>query len=309
MTQFIDFNASKSVHYKRLAEELLKQKGWPRYYTMGYYTEDFGCEIFDFKIPLNEEQYNYIKSIVDECNAQDIPVSEYFCDNEAPEYIKINEPAFYCDPYEIHLDEAHYPCTIKMAIFYDGIEKAPQVIERNISLSHDDYLELLVWQLENKRASYNDLYEYRPQLFKMLNEKLRMIFSNGDIVAPIAVPMYTVELVSIKEDALALCGEPEVGCDIFYRSDEEAYEHSYINIEDRKMSFFYEYWDRKKEMTTKTLFLDDIDAVAVERALGVDSYAGIIDSLSFYFGAADGVTRFADFLRSKSIDFVEKDRY
>ena len=61
MTQFTDFNDNKSAHYKRLAEDLLSQKGWPRYYTMGYYTEDFGCEIFDFKIPLNEEQYNYIQ--------------------------------------------------------------------------------------------------------------------------------------------------------------------------------------------------------------------------------------------------------
>ena len=143
---------------------------------------------------------------------------------------------------------------------------------------------------------------------KMLDEKLRMIFSGGDIVAPIAVPMYTVELTSIKEDAFALCGEPEVSGEIFYRSDEEACEHSFLNIEDRNMSFFYEYWDRKTEITTKALYLEDIDAVAVEKALGVDSYAGIIDSLTVYFGAADGVVRFADFLRSKSIDFVEKDR-
>ena len=196
-----------------------------------------------------------------------------------------------------------------MAIFYDGIDKAPQVIERKISLSYDEYLELLVWQMNNKRASYNDLYEYKPQSFKMLDEKLRMIFSGGDIVAPIAVPMYTVELTSIKEDAFALCGEPEVSGEIFYRSDEEACEHSFLNIEDRNMSFFYEYWDRKTEITTKALYLEDIDAVAVEKALGVDSYAGIIDSLTVYFVAADGVARFADFLRSKSIDFVEKDRY
>jgi hypothetical protein len=121
--------------------------------------------------------------------------------------------------------------------------------------------------------------------------------------------MYTVELTSIKEDAFTLCGEPEIGSEIFYRSDEEAYEHSHLNIEDCNMSFFYEYWDRKKEITTKTLCLEDIDAVAVEKALGVDSYAGIIDSLTVYFGAADGVARFADFLRSKSIDFVEKYRY
>lgn len=309
MTKYTDLNNSKSANYEKLASELLSQKGWPRYYTMGYYSEDFGGEVFDFNIPLTEEQYNEVKVIVEECKAQDIPVSEYFCDNEAPEYIQIDEPGFYCAPDEINLDEAHYPCNIKMAIFYNGLDKAPQVIERKISLSYDEYFELLLWQLAYRRSSYNDLYKHKPQLFKMLDEKLRMIFTGSDIVAPIAVPMYTVELTSIKEDAFALCGEPEVGGEIFYRSDEECFEHSYINIEDRNMSFYYEYWDRKKEITTKTLYLEDIDAVAVEKALGVDSYAGIIDSLTVYFGAADGVARFADFLRSKSIDFVEKDRY
>lgn len=309
MTQFTDFNDNKSAHYKRLAEDLLSQKGWPRYYTMGYYSEDFGGEVFDFNMPLTQEQYNHIKSIVEECKALDIPVSEYFYDLESPEYIRLNLTGFCYDPEEIHLDKVYYPCKIKMAIFYDGIDKAPQIIEKTISLSYDEYLELLLWQMNNKRASYNDLYEYKPQSFKMLDEKLRMIFSGGDIVAPIAVPMYTVELTSIKEDAFTLCGEPEVGCDIFYRSDEEACEHSYLNIEDRNMSFFYEYWDRKEETTTKTLYLEDIDAVAVEKALGVDSYAGIIDSLTVYFGTSDGVARFAEFLRSKSIDFIEKDRH
>jgi hypothetical protein len=132
MTQFTDFNDNKSAHYKRLAEDLLSQKGWPRYYTMGYYYEDFGEEVFDFNIPLTEEQYNEVRAIVEECKAQDVPVSEYFCDNEAPEYIQIDEPGFYCVPDEINLDEAHYPCNIKMAIFYNGIDKAPQVIERKI---------------------------------------------------------------------------------------------------------------------------------------------------------------------------------
>ena len=309
MTQFTDFNDNKSAHYKRLAEDLLSQKGWPRYYTMGYYSEDFGGEVFDFNMPLTQEQYNHIKSVVEECKALDIPVSEYFYDLESPEYIRLNLTGFCYDPEEIHLDKVYYPCKIKMAIFYDGIDKAPQIIEKTISLSYDEYLELLLWQMNNKRASYNDLYEYKPQSFKMLDEKLRMIFSGGDIVAPISVPMYTVELTSIKEDAFTLCGEPEGGCDIFYRSDEEACEHSYLNIENRNMSFFYEYWDRKKEITTKTLYLEDIDAVAVEKALGVDNYAGIIDSLTVYFGTSDGVARFAEFLRSKSIDFIEKDRH
>lgn len=310
MNEFTDFNANKSARYQRLAEEFLSQKGWPRYYTMGYYSEDFGCEVFDFNIPLTEEQYNHIKSVVEECKALDIPVSEYFYDIEAPEYIQIDEPGFCCVPDEINLDEAHYPCKIKIAAFYDGIEKAPQILERNISLSYNEYLELLVWQLACRRCNYNDLYHVRPQLFKMLDERVRMFFAGGDIlVSPVHTPLYTVELCSIKEDAFTLCGEPEIECEISYHSNEETIEHSYISIEDRKIRLFYESYDRANEKTTEILVLDDIDAMAVEQALGVDSYAGIIDSLTLYFGASDGVARFAEFLRSKSIDFIEKDRH
>ena len=310
MTQLTDFNTNKSANYKRLAEELISQKGWPRYYTMGYYSEDFGCEVFDFNIPLTEEQYNHIKSVVEECKEQDIPVSEYFDDHESPEYVRLNLPGFCYDPSEINMDKVYYPCNIKMAVFYNGIDNAPQVIERKISLSYDEYLELLIWQLNNRNASYNDLYDCNQKLFKIVDDKVRMLFSGNDIcVMPPVVPMYAVELTSIKEDAFQLCGEGELQREIFYNHNNEFSEHSFLDIMDRKMSFSFGRYDYSKEMTTEVLILEDIDALAVEKALGVDNYAGIVDSLSLYFGARDGVACFAEFLRSKSIDFIEKDQY
>lgn len=309
MTQYNDFNANKGAHYTKLASGLLSQKGWPRYYAVGYYSEDFGDEVYDFNIPLTEEQYNQLKPVAEECKAEGIDLWDYFEDDNYPKYLHLEEPGFYSAPRTINLDKVGYPCKIKVAIFYDGIEKAPQVVERTLVLSEDEYMELIVWQLFNRRASYNDLHNYRPQLFDTIDEKIRMIFPSGSVgIMPVTVPVYAVELISIKEDAFKLCGEAEIGREIFYSDNKEFAEHSYVSIEDRKMRFFFERYDYAKEISTEILELEDIDAIAVEQALGVDSYAGIIDSLSVYFGASDGVARFAEFLRSKSIDFVEKGR-
>lgn len=309
MVQY-NFNLPKCANYNKLASELLDQKGWPRYYAVGYYSEDFGDEVWDFNVPFTEEQYNQMKPIVEECKAEDIDLWDYFDGETYPEFLRLDEPGFCSDPRTINLDKAGYPCKIKMAIFYDGIDKAPQVVERVIVLSRDEYQELLVWQLMHRRSSYNDLHENNPQLFKAVDEKIRMIFSvDGSGVMPFAVPSFAVELIDIKEDAFQLCGEAGLERNIFSHSNEEFAEQSFVGIEDRKMQFFYECFNYAEGRTTEILVLDDIDAIAVEKALGVDSYAGIADSLSVYFGARDGVARFAEFLRSKSIAFVEKDRH
>jgi hypothetical protein len=119
------------------------------------------------------------------------------------------------------------------------------------------------------------------------------------------VPAFVVELTGIKEDAFYLCGEASRSREIFRHINDDYAESTFVFIEDRKMYFRFEHFDYDKSETTESLLLDDIDAIAVQRALGVDNYAGIMDSLSVYFGASDGVARFAEFLRSKSIDFVE----
>jgi hypothetical protein len=307
---YYNFNLSKHANYIKLASELLAQKGWPRYYAVGYYSEDFGDEVCDFNVPFTEEQYNEVRAIIEECKAKDIDLWDYFDGENYPEFLRLDEPGFHSDPRTINLDMAGYPCKIKMAIFYDGIDKAPQVIERVIVLSYDEFHELLVWQLMHRRSNYNDLHEDRPQLFKAVDEKIRMIFSSDDGgIMPFTVPLFAVELIDIKEEAFQLCGEADIERDIFNHSYEEIAERSFVGIDDRKMMFCYECFNYEKGRTSEILVLDDIDAIAVEQALGVDSYAGIVDSLSVYFGERDGVARFAEFLRSKSIDFVEKDRH
>lgn len=310
MTQYNDFNAEKRAHYNKLAAELLSKKGWPRYYAVGYYSEDFGDEVWDFNVPLTEEQYNQMKTIVEECKAEDIDLSDYFYDNEAPEYIQLNELGFDRNPRTIDLDDVHYPCNIKMAIFYDGLDKVPQITDRVIVLSHAEYQELLEWQLLSRSASYNDLHNDRPQLYKAVDEKIRMVFEGDDIgIMPMTVPIFAVELTSIKAEAIQLCGEDGLRRQIFCSSSEEAVECSSVDIEDCKMNLFYQRFDIAKQMVTDTMLLDNIDAIAVEKALGVSSYAGIADYLVEHYDTSDGVARFAEFLRSKSIAFVEKDKH
>ncbi len=305
MTLF-NSNLNKPAHYNKLASELLSQKSWPRYFTVGYYSEDYGGEIHEFNIPLTEEQYNEMKPIAEQCKAEDIDLWDYYYDSKFPEYLLLDEPGFYCEPRTIDLDMANYPCKIKLAIFYDGVEKAPQVIERVLVFSHDEYLELLEWQLMHRNASYNDLYDRLPELFKIVDDKVRSVFDVSNIgIMPYEVPAFVVELTGIKEDAFHLCGEDSKSREIYRHINDDYAENTFVLIEDRKMYFRFEHFDYDKSDTTESLLLDDIDAIAVQRALGVDNYAGIMDSLSVYFGASDGVARFAEFLRSKSIDFVE----
>ena len=184
---------------------------------------------------------------------------EYFDGKNVPEYIAAVEPYLCEAPSEIETETAYVDCKIKMAIFYDGLKEAPEVIDSCIFLSEEQYVNLLEWQLDNRHSNYNDLASKNFELFKVVNDKARARFNYGGIPYD-NTPTFTIELTSIQEDAYALFGEPSICGDIFESYIDQIAEHSYLSIENRVISFFYEAMNDDKWIEYTEV--NKIDAIA-----------------------------------------------
>lgn len=290
--------------YKQMAIELLNKKE-PRFYIVNYNDEICDDTPFEYYRSLNNEQLAEVKAMLAECKKQDIEIWEYLDDKEVPEYLAAPKPGLYLAPKSIDLETAYVGCDIKMAIFYDGLSNAPEVIDTYIILSEEEYTSLLEWQLEHRRSGYNDLGQDNYELFKVVNGKARNKFSL-DFCSPVSTPSFTIELTGIKADAIALCGEPDVEREIFFTSKDDFCEHSFLSIKDKKLLFFYEAMKGSEGMDFTTI--DEVDAIAVEKTLAVEDYTGIVDAIKERFNGKDGFYRFIEFLDENNIGYTKKNR-
>lgn len=294
-------SSSETKTYKQMAIELLNKNGKDRFYVMHY--RDLDCDTpHSYYKKLTDEQLAEVKNVVAQCEAEEIEMWEYFDNDTVPEYLAVSEP-FVCEaPSTVELDTPYYGCDIRMAVFYDGLSKAPKVVNTQIVLSQQMYVELLEWQLNNRRSGYNDLRYSNLELFKAIDELVRFKFS-FDGLDPLVTPAYAVELTGVQEDALTLCGEPGVELVLSYAHSDESSEASTLKIEDRVLSFQYEAWDSQGGWT-QSFNIENVDAIAVENMLAVDNYEGIIEVMKERFCGKEGFDRFVELLDKNSIDYT-----
>lgn len=293
---------AQTMNHKQMAIELLNKKDEPRFYIVSF--EDGDSDMpHSYYMKITKEQLVEIKGILDECKKEDIALWEYFDGKNVPEYIAAVEPYLCEAPSEIETETAYVECKIKMAIFYDGLSDAPEVIDSHIFLSEEEYVNLLEWQLDHRHSSYNDLASKNFELFKVVNDKARARFNYCGIPYD-DTPTFTIELTSIQEDAYALFGEPGISGDIFESYADNTVEHSYLSIENRVLEFFYEAMndDERIEFT----LVNKIDAIAVEKALEVDNYRGIINALKQRFNGREGFYRFIEVLDKNNISYTKE---
>lgn len=297
-------STAQTMNYKQMAIELLNKKDEPRFYIVSF--EDGDSDMpHSYYMKITKEQLVEIKGILDECKKEDIALWEYFDGKNVPEYIAAVEPYLCEAPSEIETETAYVDCKIKMAIFYDGLKEAPEVIDSCIFLSEEQYVNLLEWQLDNRHSNYNDLASKNFELFKVVNDKARARFNYGGIPYD-NTPTFTIELTSIQEDAYALFGEPSICADIFESYTDQIAEHSYLSIENRVLSFFYEAMNDDKWIEYTEV--NKIDAIAVEKAFEVDSYRGIAKVLKQKFNGREGFYHFIEFLDEHNIAYTKETR-
>ena len=288
---------------KQLAFEAICKIDTPAFYKVDYQDEEVD-EVYSFLLSFNDEQLVEVRKILSECNANGISLDEYFEECPVPQYLSTNRSGLFPAPVSICLEKSYHRCRVKIALYRDNIEKASEVINTDIMLWEEDFVSLLEWQLLNRESSYNDLYNTRPELFKTINNAVRSCFSN-DFVLPNAMPAFAVELTAIKQMAFDICGEPAISEEI-YAPNGEISEHSYLHIENRVLSFFYEKIVETENncVLEESVYIDDVDAIAVQDALGMSNYKGILCAIRESFGNRDGVLCFEEFLKENQIDFT-----
>lgn len=302
MKNIISTMEQKQSRYTTLATEYLKSKGAPSYYVVTYLGEEGGFDPSEYKM-ITDEQRAELEAAQAQYKAEECDLREHFADCDVPEYLAFSDLGDNClydaTPIEIEFDVRYVKCGVKVAAFYDGIDNAPKVYDTYMFLTEAEYIQLLAWQMANRRCNFNDLLGANYELFSIINQKIRGGWSK-DYISPIDTPIFAVDLVECKQDALKALGEPSVHYSIYEKFTNEKSEMTLLDIEERVLAFHYSsggndqycYWG-----------VENVDAIAVERAFGVDSYRDIAEHMTAEFGDAEGVAKFQKYLDDNKIDY------
>lgn len=255
---------------------------------------------------IDDQQRAEVEGIIAECEKDDIPMWEY-CDAEGiPEFLK-GGGDYYGYPNKVLLDTPYIRIKVKVAVFLGGLDSAPSVHDGCIYLTIEEYTSLLSWQMRNRHANYGDLHHDEPELFSIINGYVRNFWVDkvgGMPVSPISTPIYAVDLVEVKEDAMKAIGEPDAGKEIYGNYTSEFSEFVSVSITERKLDMLYNSCEMgstpsKCEMRK----VENVDAIALQKVLGVENYAGIIDHLSENYAVKNGVELFREFLDEHHIEY------
>lgn len=297
----------KEKRYIALATEYLKAKNPQSYYIVDYMSLVDDIEPFDCKA-ITDEQRDELKALIAELEADDCDLREHFYDNEIPVFLALgvseSDPYYGSVPTGIHFETRYLKLDVKVAAFYKGIDSAPTVHESGIFLTEEEYISLLAWQMSNRQGSFNDLLAINHELFSTINAKLKDGWSdpNFEHFTSLYSPIFAVELTGVKEDAMLALGEPSVHFAIHEKIEGGNFVQTLLDIEERVLSFCYHSGDSEGRIFRYTI--EGVDAIAVEKTFGVESYRDLALHLTKEFGGDDGVKLFQQFLDENSIQYT-----
>ena len=300
----LDFVKEHNEKYHKLAADYLKSKNATSYYVVNYLSDGEGddAEPYAFKA-LTEEQCDEIKALMKQCEAEGYELKYHFYDEGIPEYLEFDGYTYPCTPQSVEFDTRYVTCRLKIAAFYDGIDAAPTVNFGTIYLTEEEYIDLITWQMHNRKGNFNDLFKYNVELATSINSMIREFWPEEISCgcSPLSTPIFAVELTESKEAAEAILGEPDVHLRISTERVEDVVDETLLDIEDRVLSFLHNHSTREGY---NNLRIKDVDAIAVERALGVESYRDIAIRLTEQFGDKDGVEKFRALLDQHNIAYT-----
>ena len=297
----------KENRYITLATEFLKEKNPQPHYMVDYMSLIDDIEPFDCKA-ITDEKRKELEAMIAEVEAEGSDLREFFCDDEIPEYIALgvseNDPYYGSVPVAVRFDTRYFKLDVKVAAFYNGIDNAPTIHEASIFITEEEYISLLAWQMSNRQGSFNDLLAANHELFSTINAKLKNGWSdpNFEHFAAAYSPIFAVELVGVKADAEQALGEPSAHFAIYEKFESDSVEQALLDIEERVLSFGYH--SSNIDGDSSKYVVDGVDAIAVEKAFGVDSYRDVALRLTEEFGGSDGVKSFQKFLDDNNIQYT-----
>ena len=168
-----------------------------------------------------------------------------------------------------------------------------------IPIKDEEYITLLKWRLQNRRSSFNGLAESHPQLFCDLTRRFLIRLGYPEAGLDLNDP-FLIFMDELDKDVFDEIGEDSLSEQIFECEEGEYRGHTCLNIKEKVLCFFMENvtWGLKGKRQT----VDGVDAIAVQKVLGVQDYNGIYNAVKSRFGGSlDGVSQFRQFLDTEGI--------
>lgn len=292
----------RNEYYRNLAIDYLKTKEDTPYYVVEYKSFDDSDMEFACYKQLTDEQCEEVKVAMGECERDEVDLWEYYDENGTPEYLE-NGNFEEVLPNMVLFENKHIAINVKLAVFGEHLENGSKVKDVKVVISEDDYMELLSWQMQNRYCGFNDLCRENPELFAVIDDRLRMNWADFDGVMPYFTPIYAADLVGIKDDVMNILGEYTMTRMIYSHVTEDIMEQTHLCLEERVLTFYY---DAIQGKDFECRGVDNVDAIAVEKAFGVSTYKELKNCIKANYAGRDGVEKFQAFLDEKGIKYELK---
>ena len=202
-------------------------------------------------------------------------------------------------PDEIDLKESSVLYRFRRAFFRDGFDKEPYIYSFHVILKDEDYLKILASKLEDRNLSLHELRKKMPDVYETITFQAE---NSYDMWYNPTAP-YAVEMTEIEEDAFKAVGEKGAYADLYLEGFEDSGRFCHVNaeIEERVLSIRLEDVDSRLDGDRE--HLDNVDAIKVEMAMGVENYDGVIARLKKDFSGRAGLQAFRRWLDENGIEY------
>lgn len=279
----LQLNETKEAEYARyyeLAKKVVAQKSFDNYYCVE--CQNDGCVDF-LSVKLSDSEVSLVKTQQAETGEGIWALQE-----EIPFYDKLCKGDYY--PVDIDFDAPLHKMGITM-VYMANADAWPIKETVMVEISDEDYTALLAWSMQNRKAPFSRLVIDNPDLYRRLSKIIHNRFAYSI--------SHMVFLDEIEKDVIKALGEPDVHTHIYYNCDDKKMEHVDVHIMEKHLSvvyesvkFFYSYTD-----------FSDIDAIAMQEAYGVSTYAELVDKMRADFGHIKSKGKLEKFLIEHNIAF------
>lgn len=294
-----------NISFDQIAEDFVARKQ-SKYYNVRYTSEiDLNTDIL---LKLTDEQVAEMKAIAVKCEAEEISLLSYFESHEVPSYLNIGDKYYYTlrRPISAELDTPLLYCRFQVLYFPDGFDCEHCIEDIDITLSANDYIALLKWQMEWRNGSFNNLLNDHPDIAQRINTKLSNHIYMEEETFNVGCYPAIIILKQIRDEVFDLLGENDEYKDIFIESTDEASYYVSFGIERNRATFIYgKQWIDKEAQRYcyEHDKLYDIDADELKRVFDVKTHKELIAVVNKRFGNENGLTLIQTMLDNEQITY------
>lgn len=288
---------TEKLRYLDEAEAVVAHKKWSDYYPV-FVTGPDGVED-GYEVVLSTREVAFLKDLLARNQRPLYALKEHI-----PFYDKLTPPFYRKEaaPYaKISTIEWEKPVH-RMAVTVVGLLNATAELEKmnlEIPIEKEDYLILLAWKMQHRAATFQQFgYEY-PEIFRRVSDEIENLWYLG-------MP-YIVFLDEVETDVRHVLGERNHNRAILSASNEDtgAGECLLVRLGEKKLHMEYRrHTDFQHAEICCELF--DIDAIALEQAFGVTTYAALADTIRDWFGDFEHMDAFTNYLKEHGIAYQKR---